>query len=125
VNTRVGEIKKNQKESLLRKEIGVLLQETSLDYPELNGVSVSRVELSSDKGLARVFFFLPEGKDAFEQKLQTLKLFRKSLRKALATRIPGRYVPQIMFHYDDQLEKQIKIETLLDKVKKIDDNTET
>jgi ribosome-binding factor A len=124
VSTRVSEIKKNQKESLLRKEIGSLLQEASLDNPGLQGVSVSRVELSADKGLARVFFFLPEGKDAFEHKLEILKLFKASLRKALASRIPGRYVPQIIFHYDDQLEKQIKIEALLDKVKENSDDTE-
>ena len=118
MSTRVSEIKKNQKESLLRKEIGSLLQEASLDNPGLQGLSVSRVELSADKSLARVFFFLPEGKEVFQEKLETLKLFKASLRKALANRIPGRYVPKIIFHYDDQLEKQIEIETLLDKVKK-------
>jgi len=84
----------------------------------LQGLSISRVSLSSDKSIVTVFFFLPEGKSGFEKKLEYLKLFKPSLRKALADRIPGRYVPQIKFHYDDQLEKQIKIEQLLDKVKK-------
>lgn len=118
MNTRVSAIKKSQKESLLRKEISELLQEASLDNPQLQGLSASRVELSADKGIAHIFFFLPEGEEFFEKKLEFLKLFKPSLRKALANRIPGRYVPQLIFRYDNQLEKQIKIESLLDEVKK-------
>ena len=117
MSTRASEIKRNQKESLLRKEIGVLIQEASLDNPQLRGLAISRVTLSADKSSIRVFFFIPDGKEAFIKKLADLKLFKPSLRKALADRIPGRYVPQIIFQYDDQLEKQIEIETLLDKVK--------
>lgn len=115
---RASSIKRSQKESLFRREIGELLQIASLDNPQLQGFSISRVSLSADKSIATVYFFLPEGKAGFEQKLEYLKLFKPSLRKALADRIPGRYVPQLRFHYDDQLEKQIKIETLLDEVKK-------
>ena len=80
MNTRVSKIKKSQKESLLRKERSELLQEASLDNPQLQGLSASRVELSADKGIAHIFFFLPEGEGFFEKKLEFLKLFKPSLK---------------------------------------------
>ncbi len=117
MSTRTSSIKKNQKESLLKREISALLQQASMDYPDLFGLSVSHVTLSDDKGVCSIFFYSPEGKDIFEQKFDTLLLFKKSLRQALARRIPGRYVPELIFKYDEQLEKQLAIERLLDQIK--------
>lgn len=116
--SRVSSIKKSQKESLLRKEISRLLQAVSLDNPALGGLSISRVSLSDDKHLCSVFFYSPDGPETFEKKLETLKLYKPSLRKAIAQKIPGRHVPDLLFKYDSQLEKQLAIEQLLDKVKK-------
>lgn len=88
-----------------------------MDHQQLIGLSISRVELSDNKGLCSIFFYSPEGQEVFEQKFDTLLLFRNSLRRALAQRIPGRYVPELIFKYDAQLEKQLAIEQLLDQIK--------
>jgi ribosome-binding factor A len=116
----VSSIKKSQKESLLRKELSSLFQQISLDEPSLHALSVSRVSLSDDKSVCSVFFYSPEGQTYFEKKLDTLKLFKSSLRKAIAQRVIARYVPEFIFKYDTQLEKQLAIENLLDQVKKAD-----
>ncbi len=118
--SRVSSIKKSQKESLLRKEISTLFQQISIDNPTLLGLSISRVSLSDDKGLCSVFFYSPEGQDFFDKKLSTLTLFKRSLRKAIAQKIDARYVPELIFKYDTQLEKQLSIEQLLDQVKETD-----
>jgi len=115
--SRVASIKRSQKESLLRREISDLLQKASLDNPALAGLDITHVELSRDKGICSVFFYSPQGQEFFETKLATLVLFRPSLRKAIAQKVPARYVPEIIFKYDSQLEKQLAIEQLLDKVK--------
>jgi len=124
VDSRVSDIKRRQKESLYRKEVGRLLQQAGLDNPDLQDLSVSRVSLSANKSLLLVFFFLPGGRPEFEKKLGHLTLFKPSLRKALAKRIPSRYVPDIKFQYDDQLEKELAMEKLLDKVKDDFENNE-
>jgi ribosome-binding factor A len=116
--SRVTSIKRSQKESLLRREISSLLQQASLDNPELAGLSVTHIELSRDKGVCYVYFYSPDGNVIFEKKRSTLVLFKPSLRKAIAQKVPSRYVPEIIFKYDFQLEKQLAIEQLLDKVKK-------
>ena len=115
--SRTSSIKRSQKESQLRKVMSDLIQKTSLDYPQLFGVNVSRVVLSPDKGVCTVFFYSVDGEAQFAQQLEQLKLFKPSLRKALAQSVPSRYVPELVFRYDTQLEKQLKIEALLDKVK--------
>ena len=118
--SRVSSIKKSQKESLLRKEISTLFEQICIDNPTLLGLSISRVSLSDDKGLCSVFFYSTEGQTLFDKKLDILKLFKRSLRKAIAQKVVARYVPELIFKYDTQLEKQLSIEQLLDQVKETD-----
>jgi ribosome-binding factor A len=117
MDSRVSSIKRSQKEAHLFRIISELIREASIDHEVLRDLTVSRVSLSSDKSSCSVFFFIPEGKATFKEKLERLKLFKPSLRKAVAERIKARYVPQIIFKFDDKIEKQLAIESLLDKVK--------
>lgn len=115
--TRVGFIKKSQKESLIKRKVSELLVQAALDYPELRGFSVTRVTLSANKQFASIFLYSPNGVEEFKQKLPFLKLFAPSLRKALSREISGRYTPEIKFWYDAAEEKQQAIEQILDKIK--------
>lgn len=115
--SRLSDIKKSQKESLLLREISNLFFSAAIDEKSLQGVYISRVSLSSDKGVCYVYFYSPEGEEAFNEKLKTLKLYKPSLRKGIANKIKARYVPELIFKYDNEFEKQRKIEDLLDKIK--------
>lgn len=117
-SSRISSIKTGQKKSLLLKEISELFHKTSLDDPRIQGLFVNRVTLSKDKGVCYVYLFAANGKEEFEQKLPILKLYKPSLRKALGQTIKGRYVPEIVFKYDDEFEKQMKVETLIEKLKR-------
>ena len=94
--------------------------QTTLDDPRLRDVFVNRVELSPDKGACYVFFYTAQGKDHFSDVLEFLKLYKPSLRKAIAHTLNGRYTPELIFRFDEQYEKQMKIENLLEKIK-VDD----
>lgn len=109
-------IKKAQRESLLLREISQLFLEKSLEDTELQNLFINRVELSNDKSTCYVFFYSSLGKEVFDRLFPHLKLYKPSLRKALASRIGGRYVPQIYFKFDDKLKKQLDIEHLIEKV---------
>lgn len=115
--SRVSAIKKSRKESLLFREICTLFAQAQADDTRLNGFFISRVELSDDRGLCRVYFYSPEGQAAFTDYLAYLKLFKPSLRAALAARVPGRYVPDLIFCFDDKAEKQARIDAILDRIK--------
>jgi len=116
-NPKVSTIRREQKESLLMKEISQLFLTASLDDPNLRGLFINRVTLSPSKSVCYVFFYSENGENVFNDKLESLKLYKPSLRKAIS-QMKGRYAPEIVFKYDRQFEKQQKIENLLEKIKK-------
>ncbi len=113
----VKSIKTSQKESVFFREISQLFMETALDEPALQGLTISRVKLSPDGGLCTIYFYTSEGLPYFERILPILKLYKPSLRKALATKVQARYTPELIFKYDEQFEKQLRLEGILEKVK--------
>jgi ribosome-binding factor A len=110
-------IKRAQKESLLQHVFSELLLQITLDDNRIQGIYVSRVKLSSDKSVCTVFFYTPDGLDTFNEKLGYLLLYKPSLRKAIAQAIPSRYVPELVFKFDEQFEKQQRVDELLDRIK--------
>lgn len=110
-------IKQSQRETQLLREISQLLLETALDDSRLTGVFINRVKLSPDSGICTVYFYSRNGEEHFNQVLDILKLYRPSLRKALAERINRRYTPDLIFKYDTQFDKQQKLEELFEKIK--------
>ncbi len=113
----LSHIKRSQKESLLFREISQLFLQATLDDPRLEGLFVNRVQLSPDKGLCTVFFYTPQGEEAFKEKRSILTLYKPSLRKALATSIRSRYTPNLSFKFDTQFEKHQRLEELIEQVK--------
>lgn len=116
----VKSIKKAQKESVLLREIAQLFNVIANEDPELKNLYINRVALSDNGGMAEVFFYSSLGREEFERVFQQLKLYKPSLRKAIAQRIPGRYTPDIRFRFDDQLKKLLAIEELIEQVKEHD-----
>src|SRR5436309_8367 len=95
------EIKKAQKESYFFKEIAQLFRQITIDEPSLNVLFINKVSLSSDGGKCVVLFLASNGRAEFEAKLPTLILYKPSLRAALAKTSHGRYVPNLVFRYDE------------------------
>jgi ribosome-binding factor A len=116
--SRVQDIKKAQKERLFFREISNLFLQITLDDSRVQGIFITRVKLSPDKSLCTVYFYAPEGEEFFKTKLEVLKLYKPSMRKAIAAKIEARYTPDIRFIFDDQYEKQEELELLMDKIKK-------
>lgn len=116
-NSRVSHIKRSQKESQILREISDLFVKIVLDNNRLQGLIITRVLLSRDKGVATILFFTDEGEEKFKEQLELLKLYKPSLRASLAKKIASRYVPELIFKFDEQFEKERKIHNLLDKLK--------
>lgn len=114
---KVQEIKKAQKESLILRELSKLFLQITLDDKELHKLHISRVKLSEDKSLCHVFFYTPAGPEDFEKRMPRLILYKPSLRKSLSQTLALRHTPELIFKYDKQVEKQHKVEKLLDKIK--------
>jgi ribosome-binding factor A len=117
-NSNVSHIKRSQKESVLLREISQMLHQISLDDPEMQGLFVNRVELSKNKGVCIIYFYDPNGPEVFNQKKKKLLLYKPSIRKGVASTLDARYTPELKFTFDTQFEKQQRIESILETVKK-------
>ena len=115
----VRNIKRAQKESVLLHVIAELFLRAAMDDNSLSDLVVNRVKLSPDKRICYVYFYTNKGEAFFrENMLGALKLYRPSLRKAVANKVFGRYVPSFTFRYDESYEKQEKINLLIENLKR-------
>ncbi len=114
----VYEVKRERRKSLFLQEFSSLFQELLREEPSLIEVFVSKVDLSNDTGICYIYFatIREPGEEVFEKALETLKLYKPSLRKAFANRLKTRYAPDLLFVYDKAKEKERRINELLDKV---------
>lgn len=116
-SSRTSTIKRAQKESALFRQIASLMQQMTAEHASLAGLFVNRVELSSGKTLCTVYFYSAQGKKHFDALLPELKLYKPSLRKAVAQAMQGRYAVDLVFKFDEQFEKTQRIERLIETVK--------
>lgn len=113
----VSDIKRAQKASLLFRLISNLFLEASIDDDRVKGLCISQIKLSPDKSYCYVFFYAIGGKKEFDEKFPFLKLYKPSLRAAIAKEINSRYTPEIVFKFDEVEEKSRKINDLIDRLK--------
>lgn len=110
-------VRRAQKESVLLQEVAKLFLHIIMDDSRFAKLSVHRVQLSPEGGMCSIYFYSTDGKEHFKQLLPALILYKPSLRKALAAAVPARHTPDLLFKFDEQYEKQKRIEDLLAKLK--------
>ncbi len=87
-----------------------------LDIPALQQIALTRVLLTKDLSLARVYYetILPDQRrDGLQEELDRQG---KRIRKELAQRMRLRAVPEVRFFYDETNETISKVEKLIDSL---------
>ncbi len=115
--SKLHEIKRAKKASLLLKTISSLFYQIVRDDQKLQGLSITRLDLSPDKSHCYIFFYIQEGEEAFKSIMEQLILYKPSLRAAVSRSIAGRYTPELIFKFDTSFEKSQRIESLITKLK--------
>ncbi|HBS47989.1 TPA: hypothetical protein DEO28_02775 [Candidatus Dependentiae bacterium] len=118
-NKNLSVIKKERRKSFFLRELSNLIFTISQNEPLLISIRPSRVEFSEGEGMCFVYFEAPS-KEVFDNALKVLTLYKPSVRKALSKSRQSRFTPDLLFKYDEILEKSRKIEELLDKAKQAD-----
>lgn len=124
MTTSLSEIKKARKRSLFFKEITQLFMQATLDDKRLQGLIISDVSISSDKSACTIYFYTEKGKEHYEKVFDTLMLYKPSLRKAIATEIKLRRVPELIFKFDSKYEKRQRLEQLLESIKDVNNDVD-
>jgi ribosome-binding factor A len=100
-------------DELRRLTAGILA--TQSHDPRLAMISVTRVRLSPDLSLARIYVSSLGGEERTREALQALKGARGFLRSTLASRMRIRRVPHLEFHCDTSLSEAARIDELLER----------
>jgi ribosome-binding factor A len=102
--------------SLIRQDIGELLQAHTND-PRLKAlISVTQVQTSADLKNAKVSVSVLGDKKQVEDVLKAFRSAAGYFRHELAKRLTTRVIPELTFELDESIERGVRISNLIDQV---------
>lgn len=96
----------------------------SKDLSEIGGlglVTISKVIMSPDLKIAKIYLSFLGNKEPIEKCLERINNRKRHIRFMLAKHIILKYIPDIIFFYDDTIEYADKIQKLLNQINKEED----
>lgn len=99
---------------VLRKVIGDSIS-SDLDDPRIGFVTVTSVDTSPDLRSARVYVSLLGEESEREPALEGLRAAHGVLQSAIASQVRMKRTPTLTFHYDESLERGMRLSRLLDE----------
>lgn len=103
----------------LQQEIAQIIQRELKD-PRIGFITVTRVELSKDGSHAKAFFSCLGGDDAVQQAQDVLDHSAPFIRTLIKKRFRLKVIPVLAFHYDETIERSIRMAETLDELKRRD-----
>jgi ribosome-binding factor A len=94
----------------------VATQLLRMSDPRFNLVTISRVVPSSDLRVAKVYWLVTGGKDRVAEVDIAFDSAQGFLRSVVSKDLKMRVSPELRFYYDDTLDKQAEVFSLLEKV---------
>jgi ribosome-binding factor A len=101
--------------ALIQEVLSDLLKKNIRD-PRLMMTTITRVKMSPDLKLARIYFSIYGGSSKSEAAAMGFESARGFIKRSLARRLGLRYMPDLKFFYDDSLDYSFRIEKLLKKI---------
>ena len=91
-----------------------------------NLVSIHKVELTKDGRYLDLTFSILDLKDNInkEKTAEDLNKLKGFFRKKIGSQLSIRFVPEVRIHLDDSVEYGVKIASILNEIKKENDNIE-
>lgn len=96
----------------VREEVSLILA-TEVSDPGVGLVTVTRVKVTPDLSLARVYWTLLGGPAEKKKTAQALQRAAKFIRHLLAERLALRRAPEVVFQYDEGLAAHARVEEIL------------
>jgi ribosome-binding factor A len=113
----MGQLRIDKIQELIKQEVSnMILRE--LKDPRIGFATVTQVEVSGDLRHAKIFVSIMGNDQQKDQTWEGLKSSLGHIRSELGKRIRLRFTPEITLHLDASLDYSVKIQELLEKVKK-------
>ena len=102
----------------IQREVANIIR-GDLKDPRIGAITtVVAAETASDLSLSKIYVSIMAEKEEKEQSLEVLKGAAGYIRRELAARINLRTTPEIKFILDETLDQSMKIESILNEIKK-------
>lgn len=111
MNLRISKLNK-----LLKEEISDII--TKLHDPRIGFVSITDVETSKDIRHAKIFISILGTETEKDESIKGLNSAAGFIKHELMQRIRIKYIPDLIFHYDNSIERGTRILSILDKLSK-------
>ncbi len=103
---------------LIRKEIASMILHHEIKDPRIGFVTITRVRMSADLKIARVYFSQIGTKEEIKESAEGLASAVPFIRRHLAKALSLKHVPAVSFHYDESIEYASHIEEVIKEIKK-------
>ncbi len=92
-----------------------------LDIPDVGRLSLTRVEMTTDLKIAKVYFSIYGSDEEKERIFHSLKVQKKEIRWLLGKEIDLKFVPELYFYIDESIERAERINELIREIHKEED----
>ena len=99
----------------LRKELSILIAREVQD-PGIGFLTITRVKVTADLQLARVFYTTIGDEKTRKETSKALGRALPFLRRQVGNRLRLRSVPELQFVYDESIEQQDRIERIIQDI---------
>ena len=97
----------------IRQELSELLTRGAVHDPGIGFITLTRVQVSADLQVARVFYTSLGEPKARRETARALERATPFFRRQLGSRLRLRRVPELEFRFDQSVEQQDRIEQIL------------
>lgn len=101
---------------LIRAELATLLARDVHD-PGIGFLTLTRVHISPDLQLARVYYTALGDEPTRKKSARALERATPFLKRQIGSRLRLKRVPDLVFHYDESIAGQDRIEQLLSEIR--------
>lgn len=99
----------------IKEEVSLIIQKEVKD-PRIGFLTVTAVELSNDLRHAKIFISVYGGQEEKSKALKGLQSATRFIRREVGRRVKLRYTPEIIFKWDESVEKGAHIDDLLRQI---------
>jgi ribosome-binding factor A len=107
----------------IKREVSIIIHDELKD-PRLGFVTITQVTLTPDLQHAKIFFSVLGKDQEYARTHEALDSALGFIRRLIGQRIKLRFVPEISFHEDRSSEYSVRIEEILQEIKKDDEPTQ-
>ena len=97
----------------IRQELSELLSRGVVHDPGIGFITLTRVQVTADLQLARVYYTTMGDQNARKDTAKALKRATPFFRRQVGARLQLRRVPELEFRFDESVEHQDRIEQIL------------